>query len=62
MSDADDGAPVVMIVEVRANRDGSMVPEIITELGPEVVEAILRQTADVVSGKNDRAAGAWGRT
>ena len=56
-------APVrvpVLIVEVFADGD-SFVPEVSTDLSPEIVEAILRQTADVLSGKNDRAAGAWGR-
>ena len=31
-------------------------------LSPEILEALLRSAADTISGKNDRAAGAWGRT
>lgn len=50
----------VMIVEVFADGD-SFVPEVTSDLSPEVMEAILRQTADVIAGKDDRAAGAWGR-
>ena len=50
----------VLVVEVFADGD-SFVPEVTTDLSVEVVEELLRQTADAISGKNDRAAGAWGR-
>ena len=52
--------PLVLLLEVYADGD-SFLPEVTSDLSPEIAEAILRQTADVIGGKNDRAAGAWGR-
>jgi hypothetical protein len=49
------------VVVITAEPDGAFGFEIESELSPEVLEAVLRNAADVVSNKVDRAAGAWGR-
>ena len=53
--------PVVAVIHVFA-RGGEFGYDIDTDLGPEIMESVLRQAADIIGGKNDRAAGAWGRS
>lgn len=57
----DSDAVVVLSMVVHANKDGSFTPMVETDLSPEIVETLLRQTADTIAGKDDRATGAWGR-
>lgn len=51
--------PVAVIKVVPVGDEFAL--EIETDLTPETMAAILRAAADDVEGKNDRAAGAWGR-
>lgn len=51
----------VLLLAVTGDANRGFEIEVQSELSPEIVEALLRQAADEVSGKNDRATGAWGR-
>ena len=54
-----EAAAGVLLITVDAK--GEIGYELESELSPEVLEAVLRNAADAVAGKIDRAAGAWGR-
>lgn len=51
--------PVAVVKVIPAGDEFAL--EIESDLTPETVAAILRAAADDIEGKDDRAAGAWGR-
>lgn len=67
MSEQPVVAPPVIVLEpvltltVTGNATKGFAMDITSDLSEEMVGAILQQAADEVLGRNDRAAGAWGR-
>ncbi len=57
---APKGKRPVATVRILTAGDG-FAPDIETDLEPETLAAVLRAIADQIEGKDDRAAGAWGR-
>lgn len=51
----------VLVMTITGNVDRGFEVDIQSALSREMVGALLQQAADDALGRNDRAAGAWGR-
>lgn len=55
-------ADAVALVQFTAKGPGDFALEVESDLDEETLAALLRSAADQIEGKDDRAAGAWGRS